>query len=228
MSETAFVIHLERAHARHSQVEMLCRDCPIPVQIHYAIDGSAISETEILNSFRRKIYQPHYPFGCNPQEIAIFLSFRQVWKKILDGGFEFAAIFEDDAQINPDQFDLALDISTHLIAKLGVIQFQTRPPRPPYREIKIENDILCCEAKVVPLRCTAQLVSKGAAEQLLAQTQIFDRPIDTFLQLRGLTGQRIYSIFPSGVTEVSQKLGGVTYSAQRQKVRHVGSRMEAI
>src|SRR5690606_24249437 len=64
--------------------------------------------------------------------------------------------------------------------------------------------------KVVGLGTLAQIVTRGAAKQLLASSEQFDRPVDSFLQLTWIHGADVLSVWPSRVSEVSQDLGGST------------------
>jgi len=47
-----------------------------------------------------------------------------------------------------------------------------------------------------------------AARRLLAASKSFDRPVDTFLQMRWIHGVSIYAISPAGVSENDLNLGG--------------------
>ena len=48
-----------------------------------------------------------------------------------------------------------------------------------------------------PLRAIGQLVSRKAAERLLALTEPFDRPVDTFLQMSWVTGAPLLAFTPT-------------------------------
>ena len=73
------------------------------------------------------------------------------------------------------------------------------------------------ELLVVPLGMCAQLVSRAAADRLLAATSRIDRSVDTFLQLRETSGARVFTAWPSGVSEVSSELGGSTIHSRRKR-----------
>ena len=65
-----------------------------------------------------------------------------------------------------------------------------------------------------PLRAIAQFVTAEAARKLLAVTEPFDRPIDTFLQMSWVTGVELLALTPSGVRDASAALGGSTIQAR--------------
>ena len=61
----------------------------------------------------------------------------------------------------------------------------------------------------VGLGMQMQLVTREAAELILEKTVIFDRPVDTYLQMSWEHRScRILAISPSGVGEMSRDLGG--------------------
>ena len=53
------------------------------------------------------------------------------------------------------------------------------------------------------------------AERLLAASVRFDRPVDTWLQMRWVHGVDILSVWPTGVGEASGDLGGSTQKKRR-------------
>ena len=133
-------------------------------------------------------------------------------------GIPAAFIIEDDAGLDPDRFDYALDLASQYIQELGYIQFQTRAPKEP--KLLIDSAAGC--ALTVPqqsgLRTTAQLVSQEAAQHLLDKSQTIDRPVDTFLQSHWFTGLRPAMIYPSGVLEIADTLDGTTIQGGRKSL----------
>ena len=69
--------------------------------------------------------------------------------------------------------------------------------------------------KVIGLQTVAQVVGREAAKRLLAVTEVLDRPVDTFLQMHWIHGQRIQTILPNGVSELTQELGGSTIQKRK-------------
>ncbi len=61
----------------------------------------------------------------------------------------------------------------------------------------------------------AQLVSYEAAETLLSVTGKFDRPVDTTVQMKWITGLQPHSIVPGGIKEISSMLGGSTVQQRK-------------
>ena len=72
----------------------------------------------------------------------------------------------------------------------------------------MRENISIFEPTLVGLGMVAQIVTFDAARRLLEQTERFDRPVDTYLQLRWKHGVRILTLWPNGVREISSILGG--------------------
>ena len=208
MKSGAFIIHVETAHSRRENVKQLTSNCPIQARIHPAVDGSSLAVHEIDRVYKRNLHKPTYPFALNAGEIGCFLSYRSVWKRMLDEKLDAALIIEDDIQINTDIFNSAFSLVKKYIIKLGYIKFPIKHRKCNYRSIDCNNNIMLCEQEIIPLGTHCQLVSVGAAINMLDKTECFDRPVDTFQQLRHITNQRIYTVFPNGVTDKSNQLSG--------------------
>ena len=214
----AFIIHLESTHSRKENVKQLISKCPIPACLHPAVDGSSLTKHEIAQVYRHNLYEPEYPFTLNLGEIGAFLSYRAVWKRMLNEKFDVALLIEDDVNINKTIFNLVFTLARKHIIELGFIKFPINFNNNIFRHIDNVDDILLCEQQVIPLGAQCQLVSSKAAIKLLNKTDYFDRPVDTFLQLRHITHQRIYSIYPNGITEISAQLSGSTIHKSNHKI----------
>ena len=100
--------------------------------------------------------------------------------------------------------------------KMGdLIRFPIKPrEKPRNRSVKRDN-ISIFEPTVVGLGTQAQIVTYDAARRLLERTERFDRPIDTYLQLRWKHRVRILTLWPNGVREHSSSLGGSLIGKER-------------
>ncbi|GIT92595.1 hypothetical protein JANAI62_31680 [Jannaschia pagri] len=205
----ALIIHLPRATARAAQVRQLQQQLPVPTTVLEAVDGRTAGP-EILAAYDPAggALRPAYPFGLQPSEIACFLSHRAAWSHILEARWEAAVILEDDAGLEPEIFAQALALAQAHPGD-GLIQLQTRA-QPEADVIAREGAVTLTEPALSPLRTTAAVVTRQAATGLLAATETFDRPIDVMLQMHWVTGVRARVIWPSGVQEVSDAVGGTT------------------
>ena len=217
MNIKAFIIHLERAAARKPIVADLITALPIPAEVFPAIDGAALDHYTLYSNVTRTSHvRPHYPFELSKGEIACYKSHRAVWQKIVDEELDAAFIVEDDAVIDPQAFGPALDIARAHIEEFGVIQFQTRPAPNNATVFLHDGLVQILGPRITMLRTTAAMISKSAAARLLATSTLLDRPVDSFMQLTNVTVQPVAVVEPSGISEVSDDIGGTTIQ-QREK-----------
>ena len=217
-----FVIHLERAYERAPQVQKLVDTLPFETEIVSAIDGMAGSFDANL-FYRRSLFKPEYPFSLRHAEVATFLSHRKAWQRIVDEDFDAGLILEDDVDFLKPDFDKALSLVTENFRQGDFIRFPMKLRETLADEISTDNDVKLFRPMHIGLGAQAQLVSREAAKRLLIKTQKFDRPIDTYLQLFWEHGVRVLSVWPNGINENSESLGGSLIGAKqpfRTKVKH--------
>jgi len=210
VSAHAFVLHLVRATARRENAQALLAGCGMAGEIWPAVDGRAMSSTELSACVGAHLFAPAYPFPLKTGEIGCFLSHRQIWAEIVRRDLGHALIVEDDAAIAPEPFTAALALARDHVDDLGYVQFQTRPAQGPATVIDTNGAATLAVPRVAGLRTTAQMLSRAAAERLLRLTEAFDRPVDTFVQSHWHTGLRPAAIYPSGITDIADRLDGST------------------
>ncbi len=206
----AFILHLTRAEKRRENAKKLLENCGLAGEIWPAVDGSAMSSGDLETTVGAKLFQPTYPFPLKTGEIGCFLSHRQIWAEMQARNIEAALIIEDDAGIETDVLDAAIDLAQTHIQKLGYIQFQTRHHKGPSTLIDTSGSSALVVPQNTGLRTTAQMVSKQAAARLLALSETIDRPVDTFVQSHWHTGLRPAEIYPSGICDIADTLDGST------------------
>ena len=225
----AFVLHLTRASSRRANAQSLKAECEATdgfdaVEIWPAVDGSALSSSDLSDVVGSGLFEPIYPFPMNPGEIGCFLSHRQIWAEMQMRPAEAALIIEDDAGINPEHFAPALELAAANINQLGYIQLQTR--NIPGMAAMTDTNGPC--RLTVPqesgLRTIAQMVSKQAAAHLLRLSEVIDRPVDTFVQSHWHTLLRVGVIHPSGVLDFDSKLNGSTIQIGKKSIFEVMGR----
>lgn len=209
----AFVLHLTRARARKENAQELLMTCGLPGEIWEAVDGKALSKSDVDAARRSAGFEPAYPFELNLGEIGCFLSHRQVWAEIVRRDLAYGLVLEDDVKIDPMQFGVAQVLAERNIERFGYIQFQNRDFGRP-RIIDLEGSAMLSQPDVTPLRSSATLISKARAQTLLDLTKTFDRPFDTFVQSHWHTGVRPGVIYPSGVKTISDQLDGSTIQTE--------------
>jgi len=206
----AFVLHLVRATARHENARSLLAGCGMQAEVWAAVDGRTMSQADLSACVGARLFAPAYPFALKTGEIGCFLSHRQIWAEIVRRDLDHALIIEDDAGIAPGPYAAALALARDHIADLGYIQFQTRPTQGPATVVDTNGSATLAVPRIGGLRTTAQMVGRAAAERLLHLSEVFDRPVDTFVQSHWHTGLRPAAIHPSGITDIAHRLDGST------------------
>jgi GR25 family glycosyltransferase involved in LPS biosynthesis len=70
----------------------------------------------------------------------------------------------------------------------------------------------------------AQIVGREAARRLLAETEQFDRPVDTTIQLPGLTKARVLAVRPAFVAHVDETVGGSVVQKKKKPIGEIVAR----
>lgn len=205
--DDCFIIHLERAVKRTSHVNYLKKNIPLRVSIIPAFDGKK-PNTEMHNFYRPNTLYPKYPFKMRATEIATFLSHRCCWQKIIDGDLDGALIIEDDVKIDNNFFSYYFKKTLNEIKPGDFIRFPISDRESDTILFPLSRSKSIFNPVVIGLGMQAQIVTKDAAQNLLKITQSFDRPVDTYLQLKWIHNLKISSVLPSGISEISNSLGG--------------------
>lgn len=205
----AFIIHLARSAERRPQVEKLVRELPMQVEVLDAVDGRLLDDAEVARVYKPCLHAPRYPFALSRSEIACFLSHRKAWQAIIDQNLDAGLVIEDDVAFD-ENFNAAFRAAAGHLKPNDLIRFPFRADREHGREVFNDRNVSIIAPNPIGLRMMAQLVSRGAARTLLAATEQFDRPVDTTVQMRWVTGLQPLSVVPGGIREISGQLGGTT------------------
>ncbi|MCB1427246.1 MAG: glycosyltransferase family 25 protein [Zhengella sp.] len=210
MTLPAYIIHLERAKSRRPQAEALRASLGPAAQILPAVDGQILSDSNIAHVLG-PCRATRYPFPLRPAEIATFLSHRKCWQRLLEDGHEAALIVEDDIATTAT-FSPACALALEQIVQGQFVRFPGKK-REAGEVLAAADGVELFRPQRVALGMLAQIVTREAAARLLAASTVFDRPVDTFLQLRWVHGADVVSVWPSGISEISADLGGSTIHA---------------
>lgn len=220
MNIKSFVIHLDRATGRRLQVDRLLASLPGPAAVLPAVDGRQLTDDALHDVARRGLHRPHYPFALSRSEVACFLSHRRAWQAILDDRLDAAIIAEDDADIAAPEFD---DVMAAVVAGIQPDEFVRLPHRERYEPgsvVREQDGVRVVEPRLPALGMVLQVVGREAARRLLDASTAFDRPIDSFVQMRWLHGARILTVRPIVVREIGDLLGGSVIHARRPGFVH--------
>nr|WP_319947113.1 glycosyltransferase family 25 protein [uncultured Shimia sp.] len=220
----SLIIHMATSTERRANVDRLLDDLP-DARVIDAIDGRTPEIQATIETRNGDMFAPAYPFSpLLGGEIGCFLSHQASWQAIVDNNWPAALIAEDDLEIAPDAL-------APLLALLGRHEdpdvFIRIPPkdREPLTMVDDqEGDLKLFTPALIGLQTTFQLVGLETAKRLLAATKVLDRPVDTFLQMHWITGQKIQTILPNGCTEKTFPGSGSTVQSKTTGVFHKISR----
>jgi len=205
-----YIIHLQSAKKRQINISKLKKNLPGEVVIIDAIDSKKLTKNDIEKSYFKNLYRPFYPFDLSSTEVACFLSHRKAWMKILENDPTGAFILEDDVDIDIDLFNQSIEISQAGKKIDDFIRFPIKNRERVKKLIIKSSKQALFLPKVTGLGMVCQFVGNTEAKKLLESSVKFDRPVDNFLQLSWITKVQPKVIFPSGVSEISNTLGGTT------------------
>lgn len=205
MTLPAYIIHLERATGRRNNVAQLCRALGPEASVFHGVDGRAAAPLAAPKPLRAAF--PAYPFPLRSAEIATFHSHRACWQRLVEDGHPAALIVEDDITLEP-AFDAALGFARQHLRPGQLIRFALNERERGEIVARGQGDLRLLRPSVIGLGMQALLVTRGAAIKLLQRSVEFDRPVDTFLQMRWLHGVDVLTVLPSGLSEMSVALGG--------------------
>jgi GR25 family glycosyltransferase involved in LPS biosynthesis len=201
---TCFIIHLASATGRRPIVERLQRETAFEPVIIGAVDKAALTDADIKAVYIRELLAPRYPFELGKGEIACFLSHRSVWRQIAEGRGDFALVLEDDVELDSPVFAAQLAWVVSVVTADDLVRFP-RLARTDQGAVLARNGDTSLILPTPPgLQTCAALVGRRAAQRLLAQTSVFDRPVDVFLQMNWVHGVRICALHPPCIVEVGR------------------------
>lgn len=196
----SLIIHMPSSTERRATVEQLLQDLP-NAQVIDAIDGRLPDVQTSIPQQPGNLHRPLYPFPLKGGEIGCFLSHRACWQAIVDNNWSAAFIAEDDLEIAPDKLTDLMALLDRNVTTDSFIRIPPKDREPATSITDQEQDLTLFTPKVIGLQTTAQVVGRNAAIRLLKATETLDRPIDTFLQMHWVTGQKIQTILPNGALE---------------------------
>jgi len=208
----ALIIHLERAENRRAQVAGLRDSLPCPSEVVWAVDARAPADAAATGTGRPvpRHLSPRYPYALRDTEVACFQSHRKCWQQIVDEELDVALVLEDDVELDPVVFPAALTLALSVIRQGDFVRFPYKRREDAGEVIAAEGNMSLRRPEEVALGMQVQIVTLEAARRLLRATETFDRPVDCLLQMPWEHGARVLSIWPSGVSERSEDLGGST------------------
>lgn len=209
----AYIIHLDRARERLSQLERIRSTLEqsasaIKVEVITAVDAVDMSDVALKSYVSASFFSPRYPFSLRPSEAACFLSHRKCWEIIVASKGDGALVVEDDVSIDASNFMVALEAAVKAGGANSYVRFPVKAGRDKGQTVLTHGPFTVVEPIVPGLGAQCQYVGKDAAKVLLDASKRFDRPVDSFIQLRKAHQVRVLSVLPLVVSEISANIGG--------------------
>ena len=220
----SLIIHMPGSTTRRANVDKLLHDLP-GAQIVDAVDGRDGKSIADVPIFGGDLFKPGYPFALRPAEIGVFQSHRKCWQMIVDEGWDYAMIVEDDLGVNLPEMARALTMIEAYMTPGMYLRLPPKNREAPAEILAEDGDMQLILPRRIGLQCCCQVVGRDAARRLLAGSEQIDRPVDTWLQMHWVTGQPIHALLPNGLTEIAHQIGGSTI---QQKTRTSGKLMREL
>ncbi|MDU9002997.1 glycosyltransferase family 25 protein [Sedimentitalea todarodis] len=205
----SLIIHMSSSTARRPNAERL-RDLLPGAELIEAVDGRDAARVPDVEPLTGTLHRPHYPFPLRPAEIGVFESHRRCWRRIVESGWDYALITEDDLRVDSARLDRALALIRDHANPEMYIRLPVKQREKPVETLARDGDMQFVLPRVIGLQCICQVVGRGAATRLLAATDRIDRPVDTLLQMHWVTDQPVHTILGAGNAEIAGQIGGST------------------
>jgi len=220
----SLIIHMSTSTARHANVARLLQDLP-DAQVVEAVNGRDPTQVADVCTHSGNLHSPSYPFALTPAEIGVFQSHRKCWQMIVDQGWNYAMIVEDDLAVSRPELDRALQLIHQNMTPDMYLRLPPKMRELPADVVARDGDMALILPKRIGLQCCCQVVGRDAAQRLLDGSTQIDRPVDTWLQMHWVTGQKLHALLPNGLSEIANQIGGSTI---QQKTRTSGKLMREL
>lgn len=205
----SFIIHMRGDARRAPNVARLLTMLPDATVIDAVVGRDALA-SGAADVHPGDLHAPRYPFRLGPGEVGCFFSHRACWQRIVEGGDDYALIVEDDMDADPALWAETLDLIAGHAGADSYIRLPAKARETAAAVIASRGPARLFVPRVIGLQTVAQVVGRNAARYLLAASTGIDRPVDAFVQMHWITGQRVHTILPCGVRELTGELGGST------------------
>jgi len=189
---------------------------PMPAEMLEAVDGRAMTPAALRERARRDVHTPRYPFPLGNGEIACFLSHRRAWQAIVDAGHDAGLIAEDDVAPSSPDFLPLIDAVIAGIQPGDFVRFPLRDRGERGPRMWGVGPLHVIEPYLPTLKTQMQIVGREAARLLLAASETFDRPVDSYMQMQWIHGARMLSARPIVIREIDGQLGGSVIHPRRR------------
>ena len=177
-----------------------------------ALDPEMISEVlDVMVDLSRQgmtmiVVTHEMGFARRVADRVVFMDQGEIVERGLDAGF----VVEDDVDVETAKFGPTLDLALAHMNPADVVRFPRKADDGLGPLVASAGSSGLRATRRVGLGMQAQLVGREAAMSLLSFTEVFDRPVDTTVQMQWKHGIRILTTRPIAIREVAGELGGTT------------------
>lgn len=173
-----FVINLDRQPERLSRIEQMFGELQLQFIRVSAVDRERLSIEEIRNWQSPDAGVRHLRSG----ETACFLSHRECWRRIVDEGLPYAAIFEDDIHLGIDAAAL-LRNGDWIPAAADIVKIETKLQYARVDRISVGKigDRTLNRMRSKHAGAGGYILTRGCAEKLLRMSNFISSPVDQFM-----------------------------------------------
>lgn len=169
-----FVINLDRRPDRLARISAILDGLGLPFDRIRAVDGLKLSPEE-LERIRGNSQ-------ARAGETACFLSHRECWRRVVEDNLPYAAIFEDDLHIGEGAATI-LAAGDWVPGEADIIKIETmnRPAQIDKSPAASVGDRKLHRLRSTHMGAGGYIVTRKGAEKLLANSEVFQKPVDHFM-----------------------------------------------
>lgn len=146
-----------------------------------------------------------YFHNLSSRDVATYLSHRQAWQELVNSGVDYGVILEDDTVLI-DGFNELPNRIRDILVPWNMIKLAEPYKRERSTVYTHVGAATVVRYEVVPRGSCAYVLKRSAAEQLLARTETFFRPLDVDFQWWWEMGLNVIGLKPYPV-KLSHRLG---------------------
>ena len=182
---TCFIINLKHSTERKKHMQELCEKYGLNYEFIEAVDGRTLSEEEVAKVYPKKEVIKTLGREMSRGEIGVVLSQKQVYKKMLKNNIEVAMIFEDDIDFN-EELKAILKQLNSFPKDWNLVLLGHHPDRSCvvktsysfWNQTKLNGYYKLVRPTELAVGAYGYLLKKSAAQILLNQLSIIEKPID--------------------------------------------------
>ena len=176
----AFLINLDRATDRLEFVKPHIDQLEIPLERISAVDGNLLSGKEIQKVCDQERFKKYFKMVPERGTIGCSLSHEKVWKKFLESEYEFALIFEDDVEFNPQELKACIEKAIEKKNLWDILSFEMIHDGWPLEVANLHADRYLSYYLASVKHSGCYLINRNAAKKLLEKFYPIVMPLDHY------------------------------------------------